>query len=233
MMNKKLVGIALAAAMAASLASCGSSDSSSKSDTAASKAADSAAASAAESKAEESKGEAVSADVKDSDTNAAAPGDNAGFQEFPIFEDETVGFMNVSAVYFQPVPMTDGNGIEDYNIHLEADISANENPYGYGVGDWVPYLTVDYKVTNSKGDVAAEGTFMPMSASDGPHYGANIKLADADTYSVEFQIHSPAEKNYLLHTDAETGPGGSWDDYWKDGNLTIKHDGWDYVPQEW
>ena len=98
-MNKKLVGIALAAAMAASLASCGSSDSSSKSDTAASKAADSAAASAAESKAEESKGEAVSADVKESDTNAAAPGDNAGFQEFPIFEEGDGG--RIEALVFR------------------------------------------------------------------------------------------------------------------------------------
>ena len=225
MANKKIIGIALAAAMAMSLAACGSSDSSSKADTA-SKAEDTAAASAAEST------EAASAEVKDSTANAAAPGDD-GFQEYPIFEDETVGFMNVSAVYFQPVPMTDGNPIEDYDMHIEADISANENPYGYGVGDWVPYLTVDYKLTNSKGDVAAEGTMMPMSASDGPHYGANIKLSEADTYTVEFQIHSPAEKNYLLHTDAETGPGGSWDDYFKDGNLKVVHEGWDYAPHEW
>ena len=235
MTNKKIVGIALAAAMAMSMAACGSSDSSSKSD-AASKAADSAAASKADeaSKAEAaSKTETASAAVTDSTANAAAPGDDAGFQEYPIFEDQTVGFMNVSAVYFQPVPMTDGNPSEDYDMHIEADISANENKYCYGVGDWVPYLTVDYKLTNSKGDVAAEGTMMPMSASDGPHYGANIKLKEADTYTVEFQIHSPAEKNYLLHTDAETGPGGTWDDYFKDGNLKIVHEGWDYAPHEW
>ena len=232
MMNKKLAGIALAAAMAASLAACGSSDSSSKADTA-STAAASTAESTAETTAAEST-ETASAEVKDSDANAEGPGgESKGFQEYPIFEDETVGFMNVSAVYFQPVPMTDGNGIENYNIHIEADVSANENKYGYGVGDWVPYLTVDYKITASNGDVAAEGKLMPMSASDGPHYGANIKLDKADTYSVEFQFHSPAEMNYLLHTDAETGPGGSWDDYFKDGNLKVTYDKWDYVPQEW
>ncbi|MBR1831114.1 MAG: hypothetical protein IJ784_01635, partial [Ruminiclostridium sp.] len=33
---------------------------------------------------------------------AAAPDDAAGFNEIPIFEDEEVGFLNVSAVYFQP-----------------------------------------------------------------------------------------------------------------------------------
>lgn len=165
---------------------------------------------------------------------AAAPDEAAGFQETPIFEDEEIGFLNVSAVYFQPVPMSGGNGnIEDFNIHLEADISALENTVGFGVGDWVPYLTVDYEVTGSDGNVAASGTFMEMSASDGPHYGANVKLPNADTYKLKFTIHSPEENGYLLHTDAETGPGGSFDDYFGNGNLIVEYDGWDYIPQEW
>ncbi len=165
---------------------------------------------------------------------ASAPGEAAGFTEYPIFEDEEVGFINLSAVYFQPVPMSNGNeNIEGFDIHLEADISALANDLGFGVGDWVPYLTVDYKVVGSDGEVAAEGTFMEMSASDGPHYGANIALPDADTYSIEFTIHSPEENGYLLHTDAETGPGGSFDTYFGDGNLTFTFEGWDYIPQEW
>ena len=214
MTKKKLAGISLAAMMALSLAACGNSDSSDSSAATTTKAA------------------GTAADVKDS--TAADDGNGGGFNEYPIFEDEEVGFLNVSAVYFQPVPMTDGNGIEDYNIHLEADVAALENKLGYGVGDWVPYLTVDYKITNEEsGSEAASGTFMVMSASDGPHYGANVKLPDAGTYTVEFTFHSPAENNYLLHTDAETGPGGSFDDYFKDGNLTVKHEGWKYVPQEW
>ena len=165
---------------------------------------------------------------------AAAPGEAAGFTEIPIFEDEEVEFLNVSAVYFQPVPMSNGNeNIEDFDLHLEADIAALENDLGYGVGDWVPYLTVDYKVIGSDGETAAEGTFMEMSASDGPHYGANIALPNADTYTLEFTIHSPEENGYLLHTDAETRPGGSFDTYFADGNLTVTYEGWDYVPQEW
>lgn len=116
---------------------------------------------------------------------------------------------------------------------LECDVSALENDLGYGVGDWVPYLTVDYKVTGSDDQVAAEGTFMEMSASDGPHYGANVKLDKADTYKVEFTFHSPAENGYLIHSDAETGPGGLLEDHFKDGNLTVTYEGWDYTPQEW
>ncbi len=176
--------------------------------------------------------ESVDANVK---TDAAAADEAAaGFQEYPIFEDEEVGFLNVSAVYFQPVPMSNGNGnTEDFNIHLEADISALENTVGFGVGDWVPYLTVDYDVIASDGSTAASGTFMEMSASDGPHYGANIKLPNADTYTVKFTIHSPEENGYLLHTDAETGPGGSFDDYFGNGNLEVTYEGWEYIPQEW
>lgn len=131
-------------------------------------------------------GTAMAADSTEAPA-AAAPGEAAGFTEIPIFEDQECDFLNVSAVYFQPVPMApDQENIEDFNLHLECDVSALENDLGYGVGDWVPYLTVDYKVTGSDDEVAAEGTFMEMSASDGPHYGANIKLDKADTYKVEF-----------------------------------------------
>lgn len=159
----------------------------------------------------------------------------AGFQEFPIWEDEELGFMNINGVYFQPVPMSNGNeNYEDYDLHFEADIAAMENDLGYGLGDWVPYLTVDFEIIGSDGEVAAEGTFMPMSASDGPHYGANIKLPEADTYSVKITIHSPEENGYLIHLDGATGPGGTLDEYWGDGPLVLElEDVWDYAPQEW
>ena len=226
-MNKKMIVIALIAAMAMSLTACGGNTKPAETTPATTApAADTTAAAAVETEAEK-----TDAEVK---TDALAPGDDAGFTEYPIFEDEEVGFLNVSAVYFQPVPMSGGNeNTEDFNIHLEADVSALENKLGFGVGDWVPYMTVDYKITASSGDTAAEGSFMVMSASDGPHYGANVKLPDADTYSIEFTFHSPEENGYLLHTDAETGPGGSFEEYFKDGNLKVTYDGWEYVPQEW
>ena len=165
---------------------------------------------------------------------AAAPGDAAGFTEYPIFEDEKVAFLNVSAVYFQPVPMSPGQEqIDKENeIHLEADISALENKLGYGTGDWVPYLTIDYLISDKDGKEVSKGTFMPMSASDGPHYGANIKMGESGSYKLKFTIHSPAEKGYLIHSDKETGPGEVLETYFKDGNLTVEKD-WDYVKQSW
>ena len=222
-MKKKLIGISVLAAMAMSFVGCGDDSSSST----ASSTADASSA-AASSQAEE-----VSADVS---SEAAAPDDEVGggFTEYPIFEDKEAGFLNVSAVYFQPVPMSGGNeSIEGFNMHLEADVSALENKLGFGVGDWVPYMTVDYRIIASDGSDAAKGSFMVMSASDGPHYGANIKLPNADTYSLEFTFHSPEDNGYLLHTDAETGPGGTFDDYFGNGPIVVKYDGWDYAPQEW
>lgn len=176
----------------------------------------------------------VTGSTSGSTASAAAPGDAAGFTEYPIFEDEKVEFLNVSAVYFQPVPMAPGQEKVDKEneIHLEADISALENKLGYGTGDWVPYLTIDYLISDKNGKEVASGTFMPMSASDGPHYGANIKMGDSGSYKLKFTIHSPAEKGYLIHSDKETGPGEVLETYFKDGNLTVEKD-WDYVKQSW
>lgn len=140
--------------------------------------------------------EAAASAADDKATEAAAAEEDLGFTEIPIFEDEEVAFMNVSAVYFQPVDMSAGATIEaqkaeDFDCHLEADISALENKLGYEKGSWVPYLTVDYKVEDKDGKVAAEGSFMEMAASDGPHYGANIKLPNAGDYNLTIAIHSP------------------------------------------
>ena len=81
--------------------------------------------------------------------------------------------------------------------------------------------------------MAADGTFMVMSASDGPHYGANIALGTSDTYNLTITIHSPEENGYLVHIDATTGPGGTFDEYFADGNLEYTYEGWDYVVTEW
>ena len=219
-MKALLSATAVAAALVAcfGLAACGSSAASS---------------SAAASTASASASSAAASSAAASSAAAGAVGEEAGFEETPIFEDiEAGGWLNVSAVYFQPVPMTDGSTIEGKDIHLEADIHALENNFGFGVGDWVPYLTVDYKITAQDGTVAAEGTFMEMSASDGPHYGANIALPDQGTYELEITIGSPADNNYLLHTDAETGPGASSFDDGVKWPLVIT-ESWDYVPLEY
>jgi uncharacterized protein involved in high-affinity Fe2+ transport len=145
------------------------------------------------------------------------PGEEAGFEEFSLGDDFALGPLNVAGVYFQPVdmlPASLGLPASQSDMHIEADISAAEgNELGYGVGDFVPNLTVQYEVVRSTGE-RIEGVFMPMNASDGPHYGANIKLPGAGgpgTYTVRFSILSPEAQNYVLHVDQTTGvPGRFW-----------------------
>ena len=123
----------------------------------------------------------------------------------------------------------------DASFHIEADISAGANNVGYEIGTYVPQLTVDYEIApadanaeKKEGVNYAAGTFMDMNASDGPHYGANVKLTEAGSYKVKFTIKSPEAKGWVLHTDAETGVDGR---FWSEP-LVAEWD-WDYVPQEW
>lgn len=169
---------------------------------------------------------------EESSGSAVGPGDVAGFEEFPIGDDIELGPLNVAAVYFQPVDMEPaanaGLRASEADMHIEADISALSNDLGYGVGDFVPNLTVNYEIASADGKTKVEGTFMPMNASDGPHYGANIKLGPAGTYKVKFIIETPEAQGFLLHVDKETGVEGR---YWTEP-LVAEWD-FDYVPRVW
>lgn len=164
---------------------------------------------------------------------AAAPGEVAGFEEFDIGDAIEVGPLNVAGVYFQPVDMDPASGglpKSESDMHIEADISALEqNGLGYGAGDFVPYLTVKYEILKADGSKHLEGTFMPMNASDGPHYGANIKLGAAGKYKIRFIVENPTDAfGYLLHVDKETGVEGR---FWKEP-LVAEWD-FNYVPRVW
>jgi uncharacterized protein involved in high-affinity Fe2+ transport len=141
------------------------------------------------------------------------PGEAAGFEEFPLGDDHELGPLNVAGVYFQPVdmlPASAGLSAAESDIHIEADITALDNDLGYGVGDFVPNLTVNYEISQANG-WRIEGTFMPMNASDGPHYGANVKLNGIGEYKVRFLIQNPEAQGYVLHVDQATGvPGRYW-----------------------
>ncbi|MDR3175473.1 MAG: iron transporter [Desulfovibrio sp.] len=163
---------------------------------------------------------------------APAPGKEAGFTEYPLGDEQIVGPLQVAGVYFQPVDMEPaslgGLAASQSDMHLEADISAAEgNKLGYGAGDFVPNLTVKYRAVK-KGGKTIEGSFMPMSASDGPHYGNNVKLDGPGDYKITFIIDNPEKQGYLLHVDKETGVTGR---FWKEP-LQVS---WDFtwVPRKW
>lgn len=142
-----------------------------------------------------------------------APGE-AGFTEISIGEEQIVGPYQVAAVYFQAVDMYPANlnpTREESDMHMEADIHLTAEAsklYGFGEAEdtWPAYLTVKYEVAKEDGTLVTDGVFMPMNASDGPHYGANIKkdVIPVGTYKLKFIIEAPNQA-YMLHTDAETG----------------------------
>lgn len=89
------------------------------------------------------------------DSGAAAPGEDAGFEEQPLGDDVHVGPLVVGGVYFQPVDMEPevGTPAAESSMHIEADISAAaDNKLGYGAGDFIPGLTVDYTIKDKSGD---------------------------------------------------------------------------------
>ncbi|MFR0555903.1 iron transporter [Pseudoscardovia radai] len=186
-------------------------------------------------------GSSASSGSAASDTTASASAaddssssDSAGFEEISIGDDIEAGPLNIGAVYFQPVDMEPaGMGLSaaEASFHLEADIHAlADNNLGYATGDFVPDCTVEYAIVNNEtGETADSGTFMQMNASDGMHYGGNVKLTDAGSYTLKLTIHSPAENGWMLHTDSETGVTGH---FWTEP-LEVEWTNWDYTPVEW
>ena len=218
MKNKKiaaLLGILLAGSMAFSLSACGNSNDSASS----------------------GKSSTSTSETKGADDSSSSDS-GAGFEEIQVDEkhsDQDVDALTVNAVYFQPIDMEpSGMGLKaaDASFHLEADIHANEKgtELGYGKGDFVPDLTVNYEIiNNANNETVGSGTFMQMNASDGPHYGANVKLDEAGSYKLVLKIESPEKKGWMLHVDPETGVKGR---FWTEP-LEVTFPEWNYTPQEW
>jgi len=120
--------------------------------------------------------------------------------------------MSIGAVYLQPVKMEPAMPMaKRANVHLEADVSAAKgNRHGFSEGAWVPYLTVSYHIAKADGSWAATGSFMPMVANDGPHYGANVALAGPGKYRLTYRVHPPVMAGLFRHTDKETGIAAWW-----------------------
>jgi uncharacterized protein involved in high-affinity Fe2+ transport len=99
---------------------------------------------------------------------------------------------------------------KESDVHLEADIHAvSGNTNGFEAGAWIPYLSIGYELTKEGGETTT-GEFMPMVASDGPHYGDNVKLSGPGKYKLRFTIRPPGQSphsHFGRHTDRETGVG--------------------------
>lgn len=136
----------------------------------------------------------------------------ASAAEYPIGKPAERGGMEIGAVYLQPIEM-DPPGMmraaKDSDVHLEADIHATgDNKSGFPEGEWVPYLVVKYELQKAGSANVIKGTFMPMVANDGPHYGDNVKLEGPGKYHLKYSILPPGAdemSHFGRHVDKETG----------------------------
>jgi len=143
---------------------------------------------------------------------AAAGQLRAEASEYPIGKPVAAGGMEVAAVFLQPVEM-DPPGMMlpagEADIHLEADIEAlATNRNGFAAGVWVPYLEIGYELTKAGSGEVRQGRLMPMVASDGPHYGDNVKLMGPGGYHLRLTVAPPSanpHSHFGRHTDKETG----------------------------
>jgi uncharacterized protein involved in high-affinity Fe2+ transport len=147
-------------------------------------------------------------------TLAAVAAFSAAAAEYPIGKQQIHGGMEINAVYLQPITMEPEGMMRkasDSDIHLEADIHAvKNNPTGFAEGDWMPYLNVTYELTKVGTTQTLKGDLMPMVASDGPHYGDNVKLFGPGKYHLKLHISPPSQDGHMAfgrHTDKETGVG--------------------------
>jgi uncharacterized protein involved in high-affinity Fe2+ transport len=129
--------------------------------------------------------------------------------EYPIGKPLNVAGMEINTVYLQPVTMEPAGMMRDAkasDIHLEADIHAiAKNPNGYAEGDWIPGLEITYKLQKVGGTKVIEGLLMPMVASDGPHYGDNVKLDGPGKYTLTMVVNAPGT---LAEFGCKMGAGG-------------------------
>jgi hypothetical protein len=136
--------------------------------------------------------------------------------EVPIGQAIGKNGMEIGAVYLQSVVMEPAMPGEDKpsDIHLEADIHAIKgNPNGFGVGEWMPSLQVTFHLTKQGSTWQKTGMLMPMVASDGPHYGANVKMNGPGKYHLTYHINPPPFNGFVRHVDKETGVGKWWDPF--------------------
>lgn len=141
--------------------------------------------------------------------------------ELPIGDSVSKNGMDIGAVYLQAVKMQPMMPGMEGDIHLEADIHAEKgNKNGFGEGEWIPYLDIAYHITKVGSDWSATGNFMSMVASDGPHYGSNVKMDGPGKYHLIYTIYPPSYNGFARHFDKETGVEEWWTPFTLEWDFT-------------
>jgi uncharacterized protein involved in high-affinity Fe2+ transport len=110
--------------------------------------------------------------------------------------------------------MPKGMDMDPKAIHLEIDVHATKGEkHGFHEDEWIPYLTIHYRVEKVGGTFKKSGELFAMTADDGPHYANNIMLAGDGDYHVTFTFDPPSKAGFIRHTDKESGVPAWWEPF--------------------
>ncbi len=167
---------------------------------------------------------------------AAPP--RTGAVEVPIGDTKRVpeAGLEVAAIYLQPIEMEPAahHGRALYltrdraDIHLEADIHALPgSQQGFHDGEWIPGLAVRFVLKHLDSAAEQSGLLHPMTASDGPHYGANVKMAGLGSYRLMLLLEPPGRTPGDAPVRQGLGRGANVRPWWKPITLewTFKYFG--------
>ena len=135
--------------------------------------------------------------------------------------EESLGPFDISVKFFQPGEMIPSPNstmwmekYADSQMHLEVDTKANAfgTNWGYSVDETPANLHMMYVLMDDSKKVISQGMMMEMNASDGAHYGTNLKndtIKKAGDYTLKITVYPPVA--YDLHSDYLTGvPATDW-----------------------
>lgn len=135
--------------------------------------------------------------------------------------EESLGPFDISVKFFQPGEMIPSPNstmwmekYADSQMHLEVDTKANAfgTNWGYSVDETPANIQMMYVLMDSTKKVLSQGMMMEMNASDGAHYGTNLKtntIKSAGDYTLKITVYPPVD--YNLHSDYLTGvPATDW-----------------------
>jgi uncharacterized protein involved in high-affinity Fe2+ transport len=162
-------------------------------------------------------------------TDPAAAGPSGMFREYFIGDEveRDAEYLAIAPVFFPAVPMA-GMTLPtgDDVIHLEADVRAiANNPNGFALGQFIPYLKVRYEIVPVSGGETLSGDLVPMVARDGLHYGATVIMPGNGRYRLTYHVEPPSAGSLGRHDDPETGVAPWWPPFavsWDWDYATIK-----------
>lgn len=94
---------------------------------------------------------------------------------------------------------------------LAVDVrGARGNKNGFGLNEFIPYLTVTYVLKSKAGGEPVRGQLQPFVGSRGLRYGNNISAPGPGQYALTVAIEPPIKVGFGRHTDVETGVSRWW-----------------------